>query len=49
MGTILFFFFKGFSAAGGGGGSVVGTVFRSAIIKAACLLLALTAPAWGHN
>jgi hypothetical protein len=49
MGTVLFFFFKGFSAAGGGGGGIVGTVFRSAIIKAACLLLALTAPAWGQT
>jgi hypothetical protein len=32
----------------GGGASVVGTVFRSAIIKCACLLLAVTTPAWGQ-
>jgi hypothetical protein len=49
MGTVLFFFFRGFSAAGGGGASVVGTVFRSAVIRAACLLLALIAPAWGQD
>lgn len=37
--------YPGIAATGGGGASVVGTVFRSALIKAACLLLALALPA----
>jgi hypothetical protein len=48
MGAVLFFFFRGFSAAGGGGGASGFPIFRSTVIKAACLLLALTLPAWGQ-